>query len=371
MDGIVFNSLTGKLTFIGCDVQHGVPIRRFTKQLIKAGTYHHPQDKWTLDMTRNRMERVVASTNRAIENGVAIPVPDGHSDLSAKNNHGWAKNFRVVDDAIVADVELIGDQADGLSQRADVSIFLDPDFRDGKGNSYGETITHVALTPTPVVPGLDGFIPVAAARKELTRARLFSYASNNSTGASTMNLDAIRSALGADGTLTADNLHEFLTKRLSTEQTDKDKLNGEVTALKAKVAELEKKQPPTVDAEALEDRADGILERIDSLVEKGRITTAVAASLKPILTGAPKARPAFMLSRTASGTDQPIARQIIDALSKNDPVELGEKTKRQGGTALSRETPGSNEPSAADKQRTDSILADMRVSAGLAPAGAK
>lgn len=370
MDGMILSSLQAPPTQIGDPSKNasGIPTQRVRKEVIRRGTYKHPKDQWTLTMDDARLHRVVAASNRAIEDGVRIPMPVGHSDLSPGNNRGWVTKFEVEGDSIFAEAELIGEDALRDAARSDVSIFLDPDFRGGTGTAYGETITHVAFTTTPVVPGLDGFVPIAASRKELTRARPFSYDPGNPrTGDPPMNikLDEIRKALGADQTLSPENLHERLASVLSERDKTLQTKDTELTALRAKVSELEKNKPASIDPEALEDRADSTSERLESLVTAGKITPAVAASLKPILIGTAKARPAFMLSRVASGTEQPIARLILDALSQMKPSELlGEATGPQG-LSLSRQAPGGNGGDDKPTEAQQQILDSMRSAAGV------
>src|SRR5690606_34738611 len=73
---------------------------------------------------------------------------------------------------------------------------------------------------------------------------------------------------------------------------------AEIQMLKAKIEELEADKPKDLDPEIAEERAADVTDRVDRLVEMGRIPERVAASLKNVLIGTDGARNGYMLSRS-------------------------------------------------------------------------
>lgn len=334
----------------------------FRKELMRVGTYSHPQDGWKLGVTESELKRWASASNEMIKNGVKIPVPDGH-EVSSTNNRGFVQQFEVHEGKLFANLKLIGEDAIKAASRTDVSVFIEPDFIDGMGRKYGEAITHVALTPIPVIPGMSGFVKIAASRG-LTQARPFSYTSaqiTKSTEGPTMDIAALGKIIGVEN-LSEDNA-------LKAVEDFAKKQNDQIAAIAAERDTFKTKaesQPDLkIDADTLDDRAETAEEQIDALVGKS-IVPAVAASLKSIFCGKPGARPAYLLSRRMSGGDKAIFKQVIEALKQNDPKALSllaEKTAPQG-VALSRRVPDDNADPEAVK-RGQAIAASMHTAAGL------
>jgi len=332
-------------------LEDGVPRKRFRKDLITDGVYQHPKLGWTLDTTPERRARWLAAFNRMTGAGVRVPLPKGHS-YDAADNQGYLIGLENDGTTLWGVLEFIGEEAIALAYRTQqVSISINPEFVDGKGTNYGEVIEHVALTPYPVVPGQADFKAIAASLvppkgdEAMTKEQL----------------DKFRKMLGAGEDLTEDKVLDRIAERFTahaTEKTALDKkvtdLSGEVEGLKAKVA-ASTKDVKTVDPELLDERAETAEEKIDGLVPKGKITPAVAASLKAALVGPAAGRNTFCLSRSISGTPESVVNAIIKALDMNDPVKLGEQTKSQ---ALSRQVPGDDAP------KMDKEVVEQMVGAG-------
>jgi len=139
----------------------GQPVRRFLKELIKAGHYVKECDGLEFDVTPRLLEHWAATFARMRANGLNVPVPNGHTHDGAANR-GWVRHLFRAGDSLYGVVDLVGD---GIPMAAtnDVSIYAVPEFTDGHGNRYRWPILHVALCTDPVVPGLAGFLPIAAA----------------------------------------------------------------------------------------------------------------------------------------------------------------------------------------------------------------
>jgi len=134
---------------------------RFRKEVIREGTWIHPTRNFRLSVTRDRMRRWVEKFRLMRKRGIRVPVPFGHS-YDPKDNAGFVEELELVGNTLVA-VLHIPDDRDARKLGAtvrDVSLSINPDFRDGQGRRYGEVVEHVALTTRPVVPGQGDFVPL-------------------------------------------------------------------------------------------------------------------------------------------------------------------------------------------------------------------
>jgi hypothetical protein len=247
----------------------------------------------------------------------------------------------------MGELELVGDDAIALAGRTEVSIGIMPNFCDDQKNEYGEVIDHVAICVNPVV-----------SRQNEWRLLLSNGGQEDERIYLTMSATNKEPDMAVDST----KVHTFLTSLCGKPSTDdnyeglmkdhliqhaahmKDKADTakegaamltRATAAEAKLAELEKFKPITLSREARDETVGLLGERVDLLVEKAKVTPACAAKLKATLA---KADPILL---TKGETEPSVARQIIDILSENDPVKLGEQSKSQTSTELTRKHPGS------------------------------
>lgn len=143
------------------DPATGQPVQRFVKAVIRTGVYIHPTQGWKLEVTPERIDGWVAAFGKMRANGVRVEVPVDHS-FKADDNRGFVVDAYREGDRLMMVHELIGQDAIALAGRADVSVWIEPNFKDGKGVQYGEAIIHSSLVQKPVVPGLGAFVPMAA-----------------------------------------------------------------------------------------------------------------------------------------------------------------------------------------------------------------
>jgi hypothetical protein len=134
---------------------------RFRKELIREGTWVHPTQHFQLTVTRERMRRWVEKFRLLRERGIRIPVPFGHS-YDPKDNAGFLEELSLEGNALfgVLAIPRAEDAGKLGATVKDVSISINPDFRDGEGRRYGEVIEHVALTTRPLVGGQSDFLPL-------------------------------------------------------------------------------------------------------------------------------------------------------------------------------------------------------------------
>jgi hypothetical protein len=134
---------------------------KFAKDVVRVGKWIHPANGREVAFDQARLQRLAENTQSYLANGNKIPYPDGHS-LKVKDNMGfWPGPFIVHRDALVAVVEPTDEDAkkgmlDGSIDA--VSVYIDTDVVDPKGNKYPEVITHVCATNYPVLTGQGEFL---------------------------------------------------------------------------------------------------------------------------------------------------------------------------------------------------------------------
>ena len=291
----------------------GQPTRRFTKEIVKAGTFVKDGDAFNIDGAL--LDTFVASFGKMKAAGVKVPLPAGHT-TKAEANQGWVEDIFREGDSLVATIEAVGQDAIAMAARNDVSIGATKDFVDGKGNAYPWAITHVALTPVPVVPGMSGFVQIAASQDggEPIKAPVYRPAQEKRA----MDFTKIALAMGIAATaLTEANATDLIVGHF-------DKLKAEAKPKDAQPV------PPMVLSLATENRQA----KIDRLLSGGKISKAVGDDLKAAFIG-DKGK-AIEFDMGPIGQQNAVFDAVIAALEKNNPVELGEKTR---GVRFSRETP--------------------------------
>ena len=342
---LIFDGATPTLDGAQTVDDGAIPVQRFRKDLIALGTFKHPTLGWKLKVTRDRAKAWVETFNKMLAAGCEIPVNRDHKP-GVDNHVGYLVGLEFTKGQLFGIVEARGKQAIEDCQRVNrVSIEVLPDYIDGKGTHYGEALVGLAITAQPVVNRQDGFVPIAASTGAATAGPAFEF---QVQGDPTVDFAALSTLLGVE--VTEDNCVESVKAAIeerdgkvtaATEQVTE--LTTKVTALEAN-AEAGDKTPKAfaLDADVAEGLAEGIESRVEGLVACGAVTPAVAKNLTTLLAGKMGGRPAMLLSKQAPGVegDQSIARQVIDVLKENKPVETGERTGLQ---VLTREVPGGSE----------------------------
>lgn len=333
----------------------GQPVKRFRKELIRTGSYCTGDDvRFTVD--DEALDNWAAEFSRMKSVGVKVPVPNGHT-TDPEANRGWVVDMFREGDSLVGVIDLVGEDAIKMAGRSDVSLYSPAHLDDGKGNSYKWPITHVALCTDPVIPGLDGFVPLAAslgntpvnvpvftAHKEIPVAFKF---------------EKIQKALGIEEPLTEANADKAIVASFSGVTEKIGTLMGEVKTLKsdlatAKAAKPGETKPKDVDPELLRLSRENHAMRLDGLIAGGKITPAVRDKLTAAFIGDDGATLKLSLS---SGTSKTFGL-VLDALADNNPVTLGEKTS---GQVLSL----SGGPASGDKPLDQKIQDEMAAAAGV------
>lgn len=355
---------------------------KFVKDLISVGEYTHPQDGWRLEVTRDRMDAWVASFRRMREDGIDVEVVVDHS-FSARDEMGCVTDIWRVGDTLYGLHEMRGEGVPLARKCRNVSIWLDGKYRSGNGKGYGEAIVHSSISQQPIAPGQKPFIEIAASATNPAGRRAAVLSKVAGDEELTMDKDTLKALreMAGDAELAEDKVLEAIGERLkkngedlaaassraTAAEQELEKLKEKVTALESKGGEDkgDDKTPlqiaaSRVDVDILDELADGAEAKLDALAcgAKPAITPACRDALKKVLIGGKGGHHALMLSKRAAGTEQSIARQVIDALASNDPIALGEQTASQA-KALSRHVPGEGDR-ADDKE----IVAGLVAAAG-------
>jgi hypothetical protein len=260
-----------------------LPAFYYWKDAIVAGSYVHPAGRFSLDITRDRLDGFVSNFNRMRDNGVGVPILMDHA-ATAESTLGWIVDVRRDGDRLLELHQFLGESARDIGLRNKVSLGIDPHFVDGKGNQYGEAIVHSAVTPMPVVPGQGDFVAV-----ELS----------------------------------------LVPKQLAAEHTQ----CGAASPVDPPV------NPPVIKPPESMIDLSSVLSQVISMkrdlaLARGGVDAAVAQEIFDLLV---QPAEAMLLSRNSASAGMPVALAVFDALSRNRPVSLGESTGLQ---VLSRSIPG-------------------------------
>lgn len=305
------------------------PYRRFRKHLISVGAYVKEDQGYEFSVNRTDLQRWIDTFNEMKRNGVTVPMPDAHETFGeASHNLGYVEEMFMEGDDLIGIVKLIGEDAIATAARADVSISVPPALVDGKGNRYEQPIEHVAFTPTPLIPGLDPFIPLAASRRWREESV-------------TMDWKVLEKGLGLKD-LGDDNACEQITEAFKVRTKDMETAQASLKATEAKLkgadaslAEVRAKiklEPEKLGPVTLDMARKTQATQLDMLVKASKITPAVRDGLHALFIGDKGER---IQASAANGTHE-LFNNVISLFEKNDPVKLGEQSGPQTLLELSR-----------------------------------
>jgi hypothetical protein len=310
---------------------NGLPAFYYWKDAIVVGSYIHPAGKFSLDITRDKLDSYAKTFGKMKVNGVAVPILMDHAQ-SAAATLGWIVDVKRRDDRLMELHQFLGESARDIGLRNKVSLGIDPNFIDGKGNRYGEAIVHSAVTPVPVVPDQGGFEAVENLDNRGNEILTLSLRTLEEPDA---HLARCEDTPGSSGT----SVFSDSAKQTGVNSGDNPPcvhggLNGHLAQL------------------AINALSDAVVAKRDLAVARGGVDPSVANELFALL-----AHDELLLSR--SQNNAPIALAVFDALARNRPVPLGEVTQLQ---VLSRLVPGLD-PELANLQQRMIALASGATSA--------
>lgn len=134
------------------DFVNGVKAYYYWRPSIRDGNYTHPVKGWSLNVDAERRARLAATFTLMRERGVAVPICTDHK-VSADTTLGYVVAMRQNGPWLEELHQYLGEASRDVALKNFVSVGIDPAFKDGIGNEYGDTIVHSAIVPDPVVPG--------------------------------------------------------------------------------------------------------------------------------------------------------------------------------------------------------------------------
>lgn len=274
----------------------------YKKDVIRTGHYEHPEANWTLDVDEGKMLGWVESFHAMQENGVDVEVVVDHS-LKADDVRGLVTDLEVVDDELVATLELTDEGQKTVANVKNVSVCIEPDVKDGMGREYGEAITHIALVQKPVVPGQRDFVPIAASRV----APLMLSIVTPKQESNDMEIKEFIEKLG---------------KRLNLSLVAEDAEKSIDAIAEAMTPETEPEKKLETPEAVYEQVANVNEQRLSLLVEKGKLSPAAKEKALSLL-GEKGKRNKMMLSLDSDGKCG--ISDLCEILECNTVVETGEK----------------------------------------------
>lgn len=324
---------------------NGLPAFYFWRKSAKDGEYVHPTKGFKLSIDAGRRKKWEENFRQMRAAHVDVPVIKDHvaSDgtlgyvVDVRNNGEWFEELH----------QYLGEAERDTALKNRISIGIDPNFKDGNGKNYGECVFHSATTPIPVIPGTGDAEPLLASRGAAVDSDIMFLAASLDRSANMALLEKLREVFGA-ADLTEDGAVAKLTElkasldaaknevKLARDAHEADKVK--LTAAEGKVVELSR-EPAAPDPEALLDRADLSIQKIEFSVQAGDMPPVIGKALTSKVK--PEGKPnAFMLSR-ATGLDTRPIDFIVDLFKGQKlGIQQGPKT---GVQVLSREIPGNEE----------------------------
>ncbi len=276
----------------------GLPAFYYWKDAIVVGSYVHPAGRFSLDVTRQRLDGYAENFQKMKNNGVGVPILMDHTQ-SAAATLGWIVDVKRRGDRLIELHQFLGESARDIGLRNKVSLGIDPNFVDGKGVRYGEAIVHSAVTPVPMVPDQGTFE------------------------------SAEEAAMSQEG-------DGVIVLSLACESKPAADIPPQPPVAQPAAPAISPSQPAVELQMAMGALADAAAAKRDLAVARGGVDPAVADELFALLVRASDgALNTLMLSR--HGGQGPVALMVFDILARNQPTAMGEATAIQ---ILSRPVPG-------------------------------
>ena len=301
----------------------------FEKQHAYPGPFRMKTKKGPVDfeLTEDAIEFIASESQRYLDNGNQCNLPVYHTEGidAVEANRGLVKEWYTKPDSkgrlgLFTKVEFRDAEAAKLAKTAQTSIFAPEETEDGAKNKYIRAATHVALTGRPVIPGLDGFTPIAA-----------SLVTGPTLKETQMPIKDLAESIGLQ--LSAVDIAD--ESKASKAIADKfESTTLELSQTKTSFEDYKKLNPPKSDpvrvnrtqlAMLRENRELKLSQLVKDSEGECHITPAVKKELEAIFCG--DATLTLALSEDVDdGFDA-----VVQALKLNDPLKLSEATGPQGG----------------------------------------
>lgn len=138
----------------------GMKVHQRWVRTTVAGQWYKRGDP--VDVSEKRLTNAAKNLKLALSRGVDVPISATHEYWHPRNTLGAVKDARMTSDG---QLELLahyyGEESLNVARRNKVSLGLGP-LLDSHNNTYDDTITHMAVTPVPVLHGLpQGFVALS------------------------------------------------------------------------------------------------------------------------------------------------------------------------------------------------------------------
>jgi len=295
----------------------------YLKELIHVGKFRRPDTGDVYDIKEKQLESWAETFARMRGNGLKIPIPLTHKEAdNPDHNRGWVREMFVDTNRLMGILELNDEDPDRLAANSDVSIFCPQEFIDSQGNVYEQPITHIALVTDPLIPGLKGFVPVAASQGQVN-IPIYTFEKEKN-----MDMKELQKVLGSEEEPTEETLPGLIAASLKGLQDKNGELEKKLKAAKKE----DKKEDKTVvafapepDPELIRLSRENRLMKLGTLVANSRITPAVEKKLRLAFIGEDDTA----LKAALKQGDGQFFDTIMAALEDNDPVKLREQTGPQ------------------------------------------
>lgn len=348
-----------------------LPVHYRDVQATVCGRYTHPVTGQHVEITPTRVKNIARNVTAMLARKVDVPASATHKFADPRNTLGNVFAAREKGGELVLTVGYYGDAALDVARKNKVSLGLCSNYVDALGNTYDDTINHLAVTPVPVLPGLPGFVTLSREPNE-TQTLDDSSVVQPPADAGTKGVDMFDPATKAriaqfTGADVGDDVNAVMaavlakaepaTAQVATLSRERDELKSKVTNLSTEPAD--------------DPRYAGLAYRtlraeVDADVAKGdysRHTGDAYLSLYEVEKGKPNVT---LLSR--EDDDSPLAPSRIRELLKLARPGLrgkGEATGIQTTQLLSREVPDADptdDLAAIGQRQADAMVASKLAS---------
>lgn len=289
----------------------------FEKEIAYVGEFENKPAGIKFSLSQADLDHFAETHKKMVENGVDVPMPLEHTTDPEKRRATCLELRRRKNEtgleALYSVMKFRDKEAAKLAKSTNVSIYVPPEFTDGKGNTYKRPITHIAFTDYPVIPHLGKFAAIAA-----------SLVIEDSKKGKTMSLAALAGKLeikadGKDDAALETEILAFIKK-----------LQDDLKAAKEPPEEKkeEKKEPEKIAAGFVNLMKDNRRMKLDALVTSGHISPAQRTAAESYL------KDEVVSLACSHGGNCDGFETFCNVAGKAEPRKYGEKSGAQGGVPI-------------------------------------
>ena len=338
----------------------------YEKEILPVGKFVKVDDDLEFEITEDGAHKIAASSNEMIKSGNKSPNVLTHS---GQEPYGQFEEYYVKPNAdgvpsIHGRVRFESKELRDKALTNDVSAYIPPEFIDGKGRRFLHPIRHTALTPYPVIPGLNRWQAVAASHNMFaTEAETLELATEAEEELAVEPLDQIMEALSLEITedmgdqMKLDAILAEIATLTGGEEDLGDEMNPpEVAASHGKGKG--KKRAPALTLSADSPAVITVTNSRDKVLNALVLSEVIDPATRDALADRYCDSDAIALSMTENTDDG--FDFVVEMLEKNEPVprHLREEVPKKG-VRLSHNRSNSN-PLQADAEKRAKARAESR-----------